>query len=775
MSSPAPEVSERGAPASLGRSARSTALLEVRNLRTTFASDSGEFTAVDGVSFTLEPGRTLGLVGESGCGKSVTALSIMGLVPQPPGRIVDGEILFDGVDLLKLDRAAMRELRGNRISMIFQEPMTSLNPAFPVGDQIAEVLLRHGRGNEREAKERAIEMLRRVRIPSPERRYDDYPHRLSGGMRQRVMIAMALACGPRLLIADEPTTALDVTIQAQILDLMRTLREETGTAIILITHDLGVIAEVADDVAVMYAGRIVEHASVERLFADPQHPYTIGLLGSIPQLHLEQTRLAAIEGQVPNPAVKIAGCRFHPRCPFAVQRCVDEDPPLEEVRPPEAGLCDPFGGSVGQHFRATAGAHDISRRAGAPRSKRRRRMAESKAGAAPLLRVEDLVKHFPVRGGLFTRTSGVVHAVDGISFDVGVGETLALVGESGCGKSTAGRCVLRLLEPTSGRVLFEGEDLASLSDGEMRAHRRAMQIIFQDPFASLNPRMTVGQMIAEPLGLHGLARGRERERVAELLGLVGLAPGHAQRYPHEFSGGQRQRIGIARALAVEPRLIVCDEPVSALDVSIQAQVVNLLRDLQARFGLSYIFIAHDLAVVKFIATRIAVMYLGTIVEHADKRDLFARAATSVHAGAAVVDPDSRSHAQSQPHRAAGRRAESDRAAVGLPVPHALPVGARALRAGGAAARGGGRPPRRMSLLEGDRGRARTGDRLRACCREPAPCRTAGRIRAAAGASGCRIVSATATVVRRNVLELVPVPAFGATIGEGIHHREASCV
>ncbi|MEP6657412.1 MAG: ABC transporter ATP-binding protein [Betaproteobacteria bacterium] len=314
-------------------------LLEVRGLRTTFAVEGGEFTAVDAVSFMLEPGRTLGIVGESGCGKSVTALSIMGLVPQPPGRIAGGQVLFDGVDLLQLDAAGMRELRGNRISMIFQEPMTSLNPAFAVGEQIAEVLLRHRRCGQAEARAQAVEMLRRVRIPSPEQRYDDFPHRLSGGMRQRVMIAMALACGPKLLIADEPTTALDVTIQAQILDLMRTLREETGTAIILITHDLGVIAEVADDVAVMYAGRIVEQAPVDRLFADPQHPYTIGLLGSIPQLHLEQERLAAIEGQVPSPMVQIAGCRFHPRCPFAIDRCAQEDPPLADVRGGHRAAC----------------------------------------------------------------------------------------------------------------------------------------------------------------------------------------------------------------------------------------------------------------------------------------------------------------------------------------------------------------------------------------------------------------------------------------------------
>ena len=597
-----------------------TRLLDVRGLETHFTTDHGLFRAVDGVSFTLDAGRTLGIVGESGCGKSVTSLSIMGLVPQPPGRIVGGEILFEGVDLLQLPPAAMRELRGDKVAMIFQEPMTSLNPAFTIGDQIIEVILRHRVMDRASAKARALEMLRQVRIPSPESRYDDYPHRLSGGMRQRVMIAMALACGPKLLIADEPTTALDVTIQAQILDLMRTLREETGTAIMLNTHDLGVIAEVADDVVVMYAGKIVERAPVRALFASPQHPYTIGLLGSIPKLHLDQARLAAIEGQVPNPRNPVGGCAFHPRCPFADDHCRQHVPLLAVVDGGHAAACwkAPLawaGGAVpgtpGRAAREAVRSPDAGPR------------ASGAAGSPPLLRVEGLVKHFPVRTGFFGRAGGAVHAVDDISFTLGVGETLALVGESGCGKSTAGRLLLRLIEPTAGRVWFDGADLFALDGAAMRAQRRAMQIIFQDPYASLNPRMTVGQTLAEPLALHGLAPGRHRERVAELLALVGLAPEHALRYPHEFSGGQRQRIGIARALAVEPRLIVCDEPVSALDVSIQAQAINLLQDLQRRLGLSYLFIAHDLAVVKHIATRVAVMYMGQVIEHAPKAALYA--------------------------------------------------------------------------------------------------------------------------------------------------------
>ena len=601
-------------------------LLEVRDLRTTFATHHGEFRAVDGVSFSVDAGRTIGIVGESGCGKSVTALSIMRLVPTPPGRIAGGAVLFEGEDLLKLPIERMQALRGDRIAMIFQEPMTSLNPVFTVGEQITEGILRHRDLSRDAAKTMAVDMLRRVRIPSPDKRYHDYPHRLSGGMRQRVMIAMALACGPRLLIADEPTTALDVTIQAQILDLMRMLREETGTAIALITHDLGVVAEVADDIVVMYAGRIVERASVGALFAMPQHPYTIGLLGSIPQVHLEQSRLAAIEGQVPNPLAPVTGCAFHPRCPFATARCREAEPPLVDLGGDHHAACwhTPLSGGQGQGPKGASprdgesGRQDVAADLPHPRGGRPARIM-----TGPLLRAERLTRHFPVREGFFGRARGHVHAVDDVSFAIDVGETLALVGESGCGKSTAGRLLLRLIDADRGHVWFDGVDLVTLDDAAMRAKRRELQIIFQDPYASLNPRMTVRQTLAEPLALYGLATGRRDERVAELLALVGLAPHHAERYPHEFSGGQRQRIGIARALAVEPRVIVCDEPVSALDVSIQAQVINLLQDLQRRLGLAYVFIAHDLAVVKHIATSVAVMYLGQIVEHGDKRAVFA--------------------------------------------------------------------------------------------------------------------------------------------------------
>src|SRR5258708_4509965 len=396
------------------------------------------------------------------------AHSIMGLVPQPPGRIAGGVVRFDGTDLIGLPAAQLRELRGNKISMIFQEPMTSLNPAFTVGDQIVEVILRHRAVSKQEARSHAIEMLRRVRIPSPERRFEEYPHKLSGGMRQRVMIAMALACDPQLLIADEPTTALDVTIQAQILDLMGRLRDATGAAIVVITDDLGVIAEIAHEVIVMYAGRVIERAEVGALFRDPQHPYTIGLLGSIPRLTTEQARLTTIEGVVPNPLAMPAGCRFHPRCPFAVEACLRTDPPLRGV--------------------------------------------------------EHLVKHFAGRRGFLGRRVGAVKAVDDVSFSVAPGETLALVGESGCGKSTTGRLVLRLIEPTSGVVRFAGRDIFDLGQHEVRALRRAMQIVFQDPYASLNPRMTVGEILGEPLRLHGLVPGWQqlRRRIGGLLGFVGL-------------------------------------------------------------------------------------------------------------------------------------------------------------------------------------------------------------------------------------------------------------
>ncbi len=573
-------------------------ILEVDDLRTHFFTRDGVVRAVDGVSWQLHPGETLGVVGESGCGKSITALSILRLIPMPPGRFVSGGIRFEGRDLLTLGERAMRALRGNDISMIFQEPMTSLNPVLTIGRQIAETLALHQGLSRRRALERAAEMLELVRIPEARRRLGEYPHQLSGGQRQRVMIAIALACNPKILIADEPTTALDVTIQAQILQLMLELKERFGTAIVLITHDLGVIAETAQRVVVMYAGRKVEEAPVKELFRNPRHPYTRGLMASVPRLERAaeagaRPRLAEIPGMVPSLKEMPQGCTFASAARSRAKSAAR--PTRRSSRRPRA----------------------TSPPAGTRISCRSRRVPE-------LLEVEGLTKHFPVRHGVLSRVRGWVRAVDGISFTVGHGETLGLVGESGCGKSTAGKTILRLIEPTAGSVRLEGQEITGLGRRAMHAHRRHLQVIFQDPYASLNPRQTAGDTVGEPLANYGIAKGRPlEERVAALFERVGLRPEQMGRYPHEFSGGQRQRLGIARALAVGPKLIVCDEPVSALDVSVQAQVINLLVDLQDELRLSYLFIAHDLAVVEHISHRVAVMYLGEIVELASRAALFA--------------------------------------------------------------------------------------------------------------------------------------------------------
>ena len=584
-------------PASQPRLARAemtaVPLIEIEGLRVIFHGDNGRIThAVDRVDLSVANGATLGLVGESGCGKSVTSLAIMGLLSKHSAEVT-GSIRFDGFDLLEVPDHTLRDLRGNRLAMIFQEPMTSLNPSFTIGEQIIETLLRHRGGTRRAARERAIELLRRVHIPSPERRIDEYPHKLSGGMRQRVMIAMALACDPKLLIADEPTTALDVTLQAQILDLMRELKAASGAAIILITHDLGVVAEVCDEVAVMYAGEIVERAPVDELFA-----------AAAASLHGRPARLdSAARPQ------RLAS--RHHRGHGAQHDGAAARLPLRPALPVRRrSLRDGAAAAGGGQPRSLVALHQG---------------AAGEAGVmTALLEVEDLVKHFVAARSLFGRPTAFVKAVDGVSFSVDAGRTLALVGESGCGKSTVSRLVLRLIEPDAGRIRFEGRDLLALDAKQLRAFRRDAQIIFQDPYASLNPRMTVSQILTEPLALHDLRPpARRRERVEELLRLVGLEPRFARRYPHEFSGGQRQRIAIARALAVEPKLIICDEPVSALDVSIRSQILNLLRDLQDRLGLAYIFVSHDLAVVKHIADRVAVMNLGGIVETAPTQALFA--------------------------------------------------------------------------------------------------------------------------------------------------------
>jgi peptide/nickel transport system ATP-binding protein len=598
--------------------ARLTRLLDIQDLRTHFDTEAGTVKAVDGVSFHIDQGETLAVVGESGSGKSVMSLSIMRLIDQPSGRFAGGRILFNGEDLLTKSEREMRAIRGNDIAMIFQEPMTSLNPVYTVGEQIAETIALHQKLGRAGARRRAIEMLELVGIPEPARRARNYPHQMSGGMRQRAIISMALSCGPKLLIADEPTTALDVTIQAQILELMRKLQTDIGMSILFITHDLGVVAEIADRVVVMYAGQAVEEGTAEAIFARPRMPYTIGLLASVPRVDkaaVRQERLRAIPGNVPNPLSIPPGCAFHPRCGFAIDACTREVPGLE----------DTSGGHMSRCLRwreldtLPAAAKADSGPAGPAGH-----AAATARGGKPLLEVNNLRVHFALRGGLFSRVAAEVKAVQDISFTVGEGEVVGLVGESGSGKTTAGRAILRLIEPTAGEILFRGRDVAKADHAQLRDLRKEMQIVFQDPFASLDPRMAVGDIIGEALDIHHLAAGRaRRDRVASLLERVGMSPDHMRRYPHEFSGGQRQRVGIARALAVEPRFIVADEPVSALDVSIQAQVVNLLQDLKDELGLTLLFIAHDLGVVEYLSDRVIVMYLGRIMEVAPARDLYA--------------------------------------------------------------------------------------------------------------------------------------------------------
>ena len=578
-------------------------ILEVKNLHTYFRTAQGVARAVDGISFSIHPGETYALVGESGCGKSVTALSIMGLIPAPAGYIESGTIHFDGRDLVTLSRPDLRAIRGNRISMVFQEPMTALNPVFTVGNQIAEVLILHRRVSVAEARRQGIEMLDRVGIPDPDRRFDEYPFQMSGGMRQRVMIAIALACRPALLIADEPTTALDVTIQSQILELMRDLREDFGTAIMLITHDMGVVSEQADRVGVMYGGRIIEEASRSDLFSSAAHPYTQMLMRALPGHGDRDRSLQTIPGMVPPATAFPPGCRFHSRCPIAGDKCRGEAPIRKRVASEHTVECF----LVGENGRADlSGAIELR---GSPR--------QGPAEAEPdRLAIRDLKMHFPIQKGFFRRTVGHVRAVDGLSLTIRPLETVGLVGESGCGKTTVGKCLVKLLEPTAGTVSFEGRDLAPLRGRTMKPYRRRIQMIFQDPFSCLDPRRKIGDTIMEGIVTHRLGTSkRDRDdRLARIMQRCGLDATMADRYPHEFSGGQRQRVGMARALAVEPSLVVCDEATSSLDVSVQAQILNLLEELQADMGLSYLFISHDLSVVRYLADRVAVMYLGRIVE-----------------------------------------------------------------------------------------------------------------------------------------------------------------
>jgi len=595
------------------------AVLSATNLSVNFPTDDGVVRAVRDLSFTLGRGETIGVVGESGSGKSTVALAILGLLPRSAK--VGGSVICQGTELLGMPERDLAKIRSSTIAYIPQDPLTSLNPAFTVGRQLSETIWTRGGMDKEEAYKRGVELLEVVGIPNAARRVDDYPHEFSGGQRQRIVIAIAMANDPDVMIADEPTTALDVTIQAQVLDALKAARDRTGASLMLITHDLGVVAGMADRVMVMYAGKAVEAAVADTVFHDSKMPYTLGLLGSLPRMDTGgRGPLRPIPGSPPSLINLPPACPFAPRCPAVVQRCLDEEPALLPVAPGHESACHrsaslPNGG-VNLFAPAWTDTEDEN-------VKQATLSTDVDASAdgdghhgATLVSVQDIVKHFPVRAGTFVRrVVGQAHAVCDVSFDLAERETLGLVGESGCGKSTTARVVLQLLPATSGSVKFEGKELVGKSRKEMRPFRREMQVVFQDPFASLDPRMPVGEIVGEPLKVHGRWDHRKGpERVAELFEMVGLNPEHRNRYPHEFSGGQRQRVGVARALALGPKVLVLDEPVSALDVSIQAGVVNLLEELQDRLDLAYLFIAHDLSVVRHISDRVAVMYLGRIVE-----------------------------------------------------------------------------------------------------------------------------------------------------------------
>ncbi len=559
-------------------------LLEVKNLVTEFKTEEGTVRAVDNISFNLYRGETLGIVGESGSGKSVTSLSIMRLIPNPPGRIVSGQIIYHTtddkkIDLVKLSEEEMRKYRGNEIAMIFQEPMTSLNPVFTCGDQVMEAIILHQKKNKQEAKEITLKMFEKVKLPDPLRVLNAYPHQLSGGQKQRVMIAMAMSCNPNILIADEPTTALDVTVQATILDLMNQLRKEIDSSVIFITHDLGVIAEIADDVIVMYKGKIVEQGSVIDIFSDPKHPYTKSLLACRPPLDLRLRKLPTVVDFMKEENGEII------ELPTTVKEAID--------------------------------ANVITKM---ETDARYNKLMSGK----PLLEIKNLRTWFPAKRNFFGKPTEWVKAVDDVSFTVQEGETLGLVGESGCGKTTLGRTLLRLAPATDGEVIFDGRNVLDLPPDELKDLRRHMQIIFQDPYSSLNPRMTIGSAIQEPMSVHGIYENEtiRKEKVMDLLSKVNMKPEHYHRYPHEFSGGQRQRICIARALSLNPRFIICDESVSALDVSVQAQVLNLLIQLREEFKFTYIFISHDLSVVKFMSDRMVVMNKGKVEEMGPSDEIY---------------------------------------------------------------------------------------------------------------------------------------------------------
>jgi oligopeptide/dipeptide ABC transporter ATP-binding protein len=591
-------------------------VLEVDDLHAEFRGRHATVGAVDGVSFTISSGECVGMVGESGCGKSTVGLSIMRLLPAN-GRVTSGTVQLLGRDLAPLNEKQMQRVRGNEVALIPQDPMTSLNPTMNIGRQIAEGVLTHRKVTKSEARRRSLEVLQLVDMPRPEERLDQYPHELSGGLRQRVMIAMALACDPKLLIADEPTTALDVTIQAQILDLIDDLRQRLNMAVLLITHDMGVIAGRADRVVVMYAGKIAEEAETGELFARMRHPYSEALLASVPKLDQDPSvRLLHIAGLPPDLSEPITNCRFAPRCRYVTDRCLAEEPSLVDYAssgplPHRYACFHPVDRPAETSSVTAAAGEDTPRAAG---------MVEK----PELVRLDGLVKEFPVlAGAIFRRTVGQVHAVSDVSLSIKKGETFGLVGESGCGKTTIGRIMVALERPTSGNVLFEGTDVHALKGPEARRSHRDYQMMFQDPYASLDPRMRVGSIIREPLKVQAIGTADDqRRRVGQLLDEVGLSSGSSERYPHEFSGGQRQRIALARALALEPKLVVADEPVSALDVSIQAQILNLMKDLQSRHGMAYVMISHDLSVIRYMADTIGVMYLGKLVELGAAQDVY---------------------------------------------------------------------------------------------------------------------------------------------------------
>lgn len=591
-------------------------LLEVNDIRTYFVSDGIKARAVDGVSLYLDRGEIIGIVGESGSGKSVTMMSVLQLIGAP-GKIEGGEARLEGVEKNLLDYGAnssqMRDLRGGRISMIFQEPMTSLNPVLTIGYQIQENIMLHLGMDKEEARKRTIEMLKMVKIPDAEQRFGYYPQQFSGGMRQRIMIAMAMSSKPDILIADEATTALDVTTQAQLLEMIREIAKETNTAVIIVTHNLGIVARYSERIYVMYSGNVMETSDTGSIFKNPQHPYTRSLLRAIPRLDDPKERvLIPIDGLPPNPASRPEYCPFYDRCEYRMEKCREgKKPALTEREPGHWSACCLSG-------------EELKLKEEELKNKPQKAAPVRKIGEGYCLEVRNVRKYFPIYKGIMRKRVGEVKAIEEIAFHVRKGETLGIVGESGCGKTTMARCIMRVYKPEEGEILFDGTDIVPLSDSQLKPFRPRIAMIFQDPFSSLDPRQTAGSIVGEALRLSKKYKDQKRyeERVDELFRIVGLDPALKDRVPHEFSGGQRQRIGIARALSSEPDLIICDEPISALDVSIQAQIINLLEELQAKLGVSYLFIAHDLAVVKHISDRILVMYLGRVVEIAECEELY---------------------------------------------------------------------------------------------------------------------------------------------------------